>query len=944
MNTRFYAKSLHVSLSLLIIISFIVEIKTSAQASFPRLTPAEQANILLERMTPEERVGQLFLITLQGTEVSPESEIYQLITQHHIGGVVLSAENDNFFYDGKNPESTINQTAYLNRTLQQNEWSASLNRQTLPDGSGDFLPTFVPLFIAISQEGDGFPYDQILQGVTILPSAMAIGATWDANLAQGIGEIAGRELSTLGFNLLLGPSLDVLELPLPESTQTLGTRTFGGDPYWVSRMGRAFIRGVHLGSQGKMAVSAKHFPGHGSSDRLPEEEVATIRKSLSDLKSFDLAPFFAVTGLATSAEETADALLTSHIRYQGLQGNIRATTRPLNLDPQAFDLLMQLPELKSWRENGGLMISDDLGSRAMRRFYELTNQTFEARRVALSAFLAGNDMLFISNFTSVADPDAFKSTVHTLEFFAQKYREDPAFAQRVDISVLRILALKYKLYGLFNLGTVLQPFAELENQDKAHQKVLEVARASATLVSPTQAQLDEALPEPPSAQDRLIFISDVRTAQQCSICPEQKIITKNSFRDTILRLYGPQVGGEINPNFLYTYTLEELLDFLNNPDTATISPIETDLRRANWIVFLLLDQSAQYPSYSTLIRFLDEKPTLFQQKKLIVYALGAPFYLDATTISKLTAYYVLYSKTSEFLDVSAYLLFKELRPTGALPVSVPTIGYDLNEMLFPDAEQTISLYLDLPEQTSETPTSGTPLATPTVQFHLQDTLPLRTGIILDYNGHPVPDGTPVRFIFNVKGLPNSIVQETTTIEGVARTTFTILYPGALEIYVQSENARSASLLLDILPSGEPLLTATNTPTPTNTETPTPTMTPTEAAPAVEEPIPQNHPGMLDWLLALASSGVISFGVYRVSAKGRDREWGVRASMLSFIGGMAAYLYLILGLPGVQGAFEKSAPLSVLLGSLCGGLLGIAITFWWKRVYNQTFARKPPSGS
>ncbi len=35
----------------------------------------------------------------------------------------------------------------------------------------------------------------------------------------------------------------------------------------------------------------------------------------------------------------------------------------------------------------------------------------------------------------------------SLAFFAQKYRQDPTFAQSVDFSVLRILSQKYRLYG-----------------------------------------------------------------------------------------------------------------------------------------------------------------------------------------------------------------------------------------------------------------------------------------------------------------------------------------------------------------------------------------------------------------------------------------------------------------------------------------------------------------
>ena len=151
---------------------------------------------------------------------------------------------------------------------------------------------------------------------------------------------------------------------------------------------------------------------------------------------------------------TTDALLVSHIRYQGFQGNIRATTRPVSFDPQAFSQLISLPAFDTWRQDGGVMISDNLGSRAVRRFYDPSGQTFNGPLVARDAFLAGNDLLYLDNFLSSGDADVYTSYMRTLVFFAQKYREDPAFAQRVDQSVLRILKLKYKIYNNSFLGYI----------------------------------------------------------------------------------------------------------------------------------------------------------------------------------------------------------------------------------------------------------------------------------------------------------------------------------------------------------------------------------------------------------------------------------------------------------------------------------------------------------
>jgi len=262
-------------------------------------SPSEQAAAILERMQPEQRIGQLFLVAFKGTDAGPDSEIYNLINEHYVGGVILQAENDNFIAG----ENVLNQTQALTRQLQSNQWAVAQQTRTDPVSGATYTPPFVPMLIGISQEGDGYPYDQILNGVTGLPNLMAIGATWNPSLAGEVGKIVGSELQSLGINLLIGPSLDVLENTYSEGKNNLGTRTFGGDPFWVSEMGKAYIAGIHTSSEGRLAVAATHFPGHGGSDRLPEEEVPTVRKSLEQLKGFELAPFYAVTGNAPRIPE-----------------------------------------------------------------------------------------------------------------------------------------------------------------------------------------------------------------------------------------------------------------------------------------------------------------------------------------------------------------------------------------------------------------------------------------------------------------------------------------------------------------------------------------------------------------------------------------------------------------------------------------------------------------
>src|SRR5665647_2103049 len=105
--------------------------------------------------------------------------------------------------------------------------------------------------------------------------------------------------------------------------------------------------------------------------------------------------------------------------------------------------------------------------------------------------------------------------------------------------------------------------------------------------------------------------------------------------------------------------------------------------------------SVTNPTPLPLRQFLDLRPDLIQGKHLIVFALSEPYALDATDISKLSAYYALYSRSSSFIEIAARILFHEIQPSGHLPVSVPGIGYEILEATSPDPNQVIHIYQDI---------------------------------------------------------------------------------------------------------------------------------------------------------------------------------------------------------------------------------------------------------
>jgi len=930
-------------LSILIFVSLVLSYSPTAAArvSGPSKSndPYVSALQTLAEMTPEERVGQLFLVTFTGSSVDQNSQIIDLITSYHVGGVVLLAGNDNFV----DTPGTVPGVVELITQLQSAEWQASQTQTPSTDtGTPNPAPTatsapakYIPLFIGISQDGDGYPNDQILNGLTPLPDLMALGATWNPALAEQVGAIAGEELSSIGFNLFFGPSLDVLESPGSTLGNGLGASAFGGDPYWVGAMGSAYIKGLHTGSNGRLTVIADHFPGRGSADRPAGEEPATVRKSLEQLKQIELAPFFSVTGSASTPESTADGLLVSHIRYQGFQGNIRSNTRPVSIDLQALSQILSLPAFATWREAGGLMISDDLGSQTVRSFYNSGGQPFMARLVARDAFLAGNDLLFMGNIVSSDTPDNYTTVVRAIEFFDQKYREDPAFAQRVDDAVVRILTAKYRTYGDFRPAGVLPQSKGLEFLGQSQAVTFEVARESATLVSPNMSDLETVLPSPPVMNDQMVFITDTRIGSQCSTCGEEKMLSVDALQNEILRLYGPLAGAQVQASRLISYTLTSLDAIL---DGGLGDPsLEGYVRQAEWVVINMLDAEPGEPQTTILRRFLSERQDLLRNKRIVLFAFNAPYYLDATDISKLTAYYCLFSKSTPFVEVAARLLFRELTPVGSLPVSVSGIEYDLFTATAPDPNQVIELSMDLPSVSAPT-VPVTPEVTPTPSFRVGDTVSVRTSIILDHNGHPVPDGTGVRFNISLSG-EGGVVQQinTVTVQGLAGASFSIDRPGLLEIRAESDPALT-SVVVQLDVSGEGISVTIVNPTPNIGISPT-----AEAigTPEVENlsPLAQGYPGPGGWFSMMFFLGGLGTLTYWYGKQYISPRWGARWALCMVAGGLLGYTYLAVRLPGATEYLQRNGWLGMMGVVLLGAAVGFGFAYTWRRL--STGSMKQP---
>lgn len=897
---------------------------------------------LLGQMTPEEKVGQLFLVTFVGSVVAPVSDVARLIQVYRVGGVVLSTKNRNFF----NNDAAPRQVATLTNELQALAFALPLT-STFTLTATSYTP--IPLFIALNHEGDDYPFTDLRTGLTSVPNQMAIGATWNSTYAQQVGKIVGQELAAVGINMLLGPSLDVLDKPRPTLGGMLGTRTFGGDPYWVGRLGQAYIEGVHEGSGGRLLTVSKHFPGLGGTDRNPHNELPTIQKSLETLRSVELAPFFAATALNPDKPLAAtDALMTSHVRYRGFQGNIRQLTRPISCDAQNLPAILSLREFAPWREAGGLLVSDALGVPAIRKFYDPTLQTFPAKRIAQECFLAGNDLLYLAQFDLTDDWNSQLANIEaTILFFRDKYNSDPAFQARVDESVVRILQHKRAIYGDFTLEATQVLLDQIPNLVRRQESLIsQMAMESATLIYPGPDELSDRLPGPPLSDDQILIITDDRQGQDCINCKSFYFLRPTALEALILQLYGPEATGQISPDQVNSLTFTRLKEALSSQATGqegvtndttgttegeTAVQVDELIRAADWLIFAILDVNPlDYPQSDALRLFLRERSESLQGKKLVVLAFNAPYYLDTTEVSKLTAYYGLYSKTPAFLNSAVRLLFQEFQPHGSLPVDVDAVAYQIIEVTRPDPNQVINI--DVVTEPGSVSSTATPSTTPVPQvspvgtpipilldLRVGDVLALRTGKIVDRNGRAVPDGTPVefRFLDPVSALEAPRLLATTA-NGVASTNFTLDRSGTWEITAASDTAqRSVRLIITIpekgpvevdvdrptptaTPTSTHIPTATSTSVPTSTATPvpptqTPTNTPTPMPTPEPEPLGKTVDAMGLFLSLLTLSLVGGLSYVLPTAPKVDLEERLRRPLGATVSGLIGYILFGVGL-------------------------------------------------
>jgi len=377
----------------------------------------------LRKLSPEEKVGQLFMIWVRAEFLNVGSPEYlQLrddMRKYHIGSFAMTVRWEPPFLYRNQPYEAAE---LLNRLQQDSR---------------------LPLLIAADFERG---VSMRLHGATEFPHAMAFGAAGKVEYAEAFGRITAQESRAIGVHWNFFPDADVNSNP---ANPIINTRSFGEDPQQVGDLVAAYIRGARANG---MMTTAKHFPGHGDTATDSHLGVAQVTGDKQRLESVELPPF------RQAIAASVDAVMVAHVTVPALdaQPDHVATTSPAIVT----DLLKNQLGFK------GIVVTDALDMGALTRLY-----SGRIGRAAVDAFKAGNDLLLIP-----ADLDAsYKAmleAVHSGEI-------SPA---RLDESVLKILKAKASLRlqrsRLVDVDAISDSFGKPENLALGQQ----ISDAAVTLV------------------------------------------------------------------------------------------------------------------------------------------------------------------------------------------------------------------------------------------------------------------------------------------------------------------------------------------------------------------------------------------------------------------------------------------------------------------------------
>jgi len=299
----------------------------------PQAPLEQRVDDLLGRMTLEEKIAQLSCIWNRKQEFLDSAGQFDPAHARRVfpAGIGQVARPSDLHGSGDpltEPYRDARQTVALVNAIQH--YAVNETRLGIP--------------VLFHEEG---LHGYVARGATSFPQAIALASSWDPELLTRVFTVAAREMRARGVQLALAPVVDVARDPRWGRIE----ETYGEDPYLVSQLGVAAVRGFQGDSDvlapGRVYATLKHMTGHGQPESGTNTGPATV--SERTLREVFFPPFAAAirTAHALNVMPSYNEIdgIPSHANYWLLHDILRGEmgfTGAVDSDYEAIEQLQQL--------------------------------------------------------------------------------------------------------------------------------------------------------------------------------------------------------------------------------------------------------------------------------------------------------------------------------------------------------------------------------------------------------------------------------------------------------------------------------------------------------------------------------------------------------------------------------------------------------------------------
>lgn len=330
----------YIALILLFIAQFATAQQGKSAVTNDDLKEQAWADSVYNKMTFDERVGQLFMVAAYSNKDSIHvKSIENLISCYHLGGLI-------FFQGGPGRQAKL-----TNRYQRISK---------------------VPLFIGIDAE---WGLAMRLDSVNRFPWNMTLGAIQDLKLINKVGVEYGKQTRRIGAHFDFAPVLDINTNP---RNPIIGNRSFGEDKFNVTDRASALMKGIQ--SQGIFATG-KHFPGHGDTETDSHYSLPVVNFSKERINEVEFYPYKRLFG------EGLASVMVAHLNVPALE--------PIENYPSSISYNVVTNILQKQLGFDGLIFTDALNMKGASNFKQ-------PGEIDLAALLAGNDVLLFAENVPLA--------------------------------------------------------------------------------------------------------------------------------------------------------------------------------------------------------------------------------------------------------------------------------------------------------------------------------------------------------------------------------------------------------------------------------------------------------------------------------------------------------------------------------------------------------------